>query len=51
MSLVGPRPIVSQEIERYADGFYYYQLVTPGIYRFMVKLVDVTMLIIAIAYA
>ena len=31
MSLVGPRPIVSQEIERYADGFYYYQLVTPGI--------------------
>jgi undecaprenyl-phosphate galactose phosphotransferase len=31
MSLVGPRPIISQEIERYADGFYYYQLVTPGI--------------------
>lgn len=31
MSLVGPRPIVQQEIERYKDGFYYYQLVLPGI--------------------
>lgn len=31
MSLVGPRPIVQQEIERYQDGFYYYQLVLPGI--------------------
>jgi Undecaprenyl-phosphate galactose phosphotransferase WbaP len=31
MSLVGPRPIVEAEIKRYADGFYYYQLVTPGI--------------------
>lgn len=31
MSLVGPRPIISQEVERYADGYYYYQLVTPGI--------------------
>jgi undecaprenyl-phosphate galactose phosphotransferase len=31
MSLIGPRPIIQQEIERYADKFYYYQLVTPGI--------------------
>lgn len=31
MSLVGPRPIVHEEIERYQDGFYYYQLVVPGI--------------------
>lgn len=31
MSLVGPRPIVQQEVERYQDGFYYYQLVLPGI--------------------
>lgn len=31
MSLVGPRPIISAEIERYQDGYYYYQLVLPGI--------------------
>ncbi len=31
MSLVGPRPIIAAEIERYAEGYYYYQLVTPGI--------------------
>ena len=31
MSLVGPRPIVEAEIERYQDSFYYYQLVLPGI--------------------
>jgi Undecaprenyl-phosphate galactose phosphotransferase WbaP len=30
MSLVGPRPIVADEIKRYQDGFYYYQLVLPG---------------------
>lgn len=31
MSLVGPRPIIEREIERYEDGYYYYQLVLPGI--------------------
>ena len=31
MSLVGPRPIVEAEIERYNDSFFYYQLVLPGI--------------------
>ena len=31
MSLVGPRPIVDAEIERYNDSFFYYQLVLPGI--------------------
>lgn len=31
MSLVGPRPIVLQEVERYKDGFYYYKMVLPGI--------------------
>ena len=31
MSLIGPRPIIKDEIARYRDGFYFYQLVTPGI--------------------
>lgn len=31
MSLVGPRPIVREEAIRYADDFYYYKLVKPGI--------------------
>lgn len=31
MSLVGPRPIVSEEIERYGDRFKYYAQVPPGI--------------------
>lgn len=31
MSLVGPRPIVHAEKVRYNTGFYYYQLVRPGI--------------------
>lgn len=31
MSLVGPRPIVHDEIVKYKDDFYYYQLVHPGI--------------------
>ena len=31
MSLVGPRPIVSEEIERYRDRFQYYTQVRPGI--------------------
>jgi Undecaprenyl-phosphate galactose phosphotransferase WbaP len=30
MSLVGPRPIVSQEIERYKQGYSLYQRVRPG---------------------
>ena len=30
MSLVGPRPIVEQEIERYADGYELYRQVKPG---------------------
>lgn len=31
MSLVGPRPIILEEVERYQDSYYYYQLVLPGI--------------------
>jgi Undecaprenyl-phosphate galactose phosphotransferase WbaP len=31
MSLVGPRPIIDQEIERYGYDYYYYKLVRPGI--------------------
>lgn len=31
MSLVGPRPIVAAEVERYADQFGYYLAVKPGI--------------------
>ncbi len=31
MSLVGPRPIVEAEINKYKDDFYYYKLVSPGI--------------------
>jgi Undecaprenyl-phosphate galactose phosphotransferase WbaP len=31
MSLVGPRPIVSSEIEKYGDSFQQYQLVSPGL--------------------
>lgn len=31
MSLVGPRPIVQEEIEKYGEDFVLYQRVTPGI--------------------
>ncbi len=31
MSLVGPRPIVAEEIPRYAENFAFYKKVTPGI--------------------
>ena len=31
MSLVGPRPIVDEEIVKYNEDFYYYKLVHPGI--------------------
>lgn len=31
MSLVGPRPIISEEIERYGDKFSLYTKVTPGL--------------------
>jgi lipopolysaccharide/colanic/teichoic acid biosynthesis glycosyltransferase len=31
MSLVGPRPIVAEEIERYGNRFRYYAQVPPGI--------------------
>ncbi|MDQ5921478.1 MAG: hypothetical protein QG673_1536 [Pseudomonadota bacterium] len=31
MSLVGPRPIVDAEVNKYHDDFYYYKLVRPGI--------------------
>jgi lipopolysaccharide/colanic/teichoic acid biosynthesis glycosyltransferase len=31
MSLVGPRPIVTDEIQRYADRYKYYLQVPPGI--------------------
>ena len=31
MSLVGPRPIVDDEIEKYSDGFGFYKSVRPGI--------------------
>jgi exopolysaccharide production protein ExoY len=31
MSLVGPRPIVAAEVEKYADGFHCYTRVKPGV--------------------
>lgn len=31
MSLVGPRPIIKEEIKKYGDNYYYYILVKPGI--------------------
>ena len=31
MSLVGPRPIVMEEIDRYEDSFREYSMVLPGI--------------------
>ncbi len=31
MSLIGPRPIIDAEIEKYNDDFYYYKLVRPGV--------------------
>jgi undecaprenyl-phosphate galactose phosphotransferase len=31
MSLVGPRPIVTEEIPRYGDQFFFYKRVRPGI--------------------
>lgn len=31
MTLVGPRPIVAAEVEKYGDGFRYYCLVKPGL--------------------
>lgn len=31
MSLVGPRPIIDEEISRYGANYYYYQVVRPGI--------------------
>ena len=31
MSLVGPRPIVEQEVSKYNNDFYYYKLVRPGV--------------------
>jgi UDP-galactose-lipid carrier transferase len=31
MSLVGPRPIIEEEINKYQNDFYYYKLVRPGI--------------------
>ncbi len=31
MSLVGPRPVVADEIPRYGDGFALYEKVTPGL--------------------
>jgi len=31
MSLVGPRPIVTEEIKKYGDNFSYYQAVCPGL--------------------
>jgi lipopolysaccharide/colanic/teichoic acid biosynthesis glycosyltransferase len=31
MSLVGPRPIVAAEVEKYADRFEYYCRVKPGV--------------------
>ena len=31
MSLVGPRPIVAEEIEKYGEYFHYFSAVTPGI--------------------
>ena len=34
MSLVGPRPIIAEEIQRYRDSFRSYLLVSPGITGF-----------------
>lgn len=31
MSLVGPRPVITEELLRYGDDAYYYKLVRPGI--------------------
>ncbi len=31
MTLVGPRPIVAAEVEKYGDGFRYYRRVKPGL--------------------
>lgn len=31
MSLVGPRPIITEEVWRYGDSFHYYTSVSPGI--------------------
>jgi len=31
MSIVGPRPIIEAEVTKYANDFYYYKLVRPGI--------------------
>ena len=31
MTLVGPRPIVAAEVEKYGDGFYHYCRVKPGL--------------------
>ena len=31
MTLVGPRPIVAAEVEKYGDGFSYYRRVKPGL--------------------
>lgn len=31
MSLIGPRPITAEEVDRYGEDIYYYYLVTPGI--------------------
>ena len=31
MSLVGPRPIVNDEVEKYGDSFNFYKKVKPGI--------------------
>jgi len=31
MSLVGPRPVLAEEVRRYGDGYALYQQVTPGL--------------------
>ncbi|TYP00077.1 undecaprenyl-phosphate galactose phosphotransferase [Geothermobacter ehrlichii] len=31
MSLVGPRPIIREEIDKYGDDFYFYKVARPGI--------------------
>ena len=31
MTLVGPRPIVAAEVEKYGDGFRFYRRVKPGL--------------------
>lgn len=31
MSVVGPRPIVTAEIQKYRDAFDYYSRATPGV--------------------